>query len=176
MCFYQGTELGLGEAEIPYDRIVDPYGREFYPAYLGRDGARTPMPWDASLDHCGFSVTEPWLPIPEAHRALDVASQDTIPGSTLNRIRQFLNWRKDIRPIREGEQEFIDLGKDLLAFVRRLNGEGVLCVFNLGDWETSFELPHEQLGVPMMGHGFNALRNDNTVILAPDEAYFGELA
>lgn len=176
MCFYQGTELGLGEAEIPYDRIVDPYGREFYPAYLGRDGARTPMPWDASLDHCGFSVSEPWLPIPEAHRALDVASQDTIPGSTLNRLRQFLNWRKTIRPIREGEQEFIDLGKDLLAFVRRLNGEGVLCVFNLGDWETSFELPHEQLGVPMMGHGFNALRSDNTVTLAPDEAYFGELA
>lgn len=176
MCLYQGAELGLGEADIPFDRLRDPYGREFYPSYLGRDGARTPMPWDASIEHCGFSDTEPWLPISEAHRALAVSAQDTKPGSTLNRVRQFLHWRKGIQPIRAGEQQFVDLGEGLLALRRTLERDGVLCVFNLSDAERRFELPEEELGTPMTGHGFSFLRSGGTITLAPDEAYFGELA
>lgn len=176
MCLYQGAELGLGEADIPFERLRDPYGMEFYPSYLGRDGARTPMPWDGVSEHCGFSDAEPWLPIPEAHRALAVASQHKQPGSTLSRIRQFVHWRKEIAPIRSGEQTFLDLGEGLLAVRRSMGSVGVLCVFNLSDGEMRFELPESDLGTPMSGHGFSFIRQGGVVTLAPDEAYFGDLA
>ena len=47
VCLYQGEELGLPNASLARDDIRDPFGLTFLPAYGGRDGARTPMPWIA---------------------------------------------------------------------------------------------------------------------------------
>src|SRR5258705_69693 len=44
-CIYQGEELGLTEVTISAAEMRDPYGINFYPAFAGRDGCRTPMPW-----------------------------------------------------------------------------------------------------------------------------------
>src|SRR5690606_15173367 len=71
VCIYQGEELGLTEAEVPFESLQDPYGIAFWPNFKGRDGCRTPMPWDDS-DSAGFSAGKPWLPIPAAHRRLAV--------------------------------------------------------------------------------------------------------
>ena len=46
-CIYQGEELGLSEADIAREDLRDPFGIEFWPEYKGRDGCRTPMPWEA---------------------------------------------------------------------------------------------------------------------------------
>ncbi|MBU2417894.1 MAG: alpha-glucosidase, partial [Alphaproteobacteria bacterium] len=59
---YQGEELALPQAEVPFDRLVDPEAIANWPQTLGRDGARTPMPWSADQPHAGFSTAEPWLP------------------------------------------------------------------------------------------------------------------
>src|SRR5690606_5593907 len=53
VCIYQGEELGLPEAELAFEDLRDPYGIEFWPAYKGRDGCRTPMPWDPDERHAG---------------------------------------------------------------------------------------------------------------------------
>ena len=42
---YQGEELGLPQADVPFEALRDPDGIAFWPAYKGRDGCRTPMPW-----------------------------------------------------------------------------------------------------------------------------------
>ena len=47
VCIYQGEELGLTEADIPFEKLQDPYGIVFWPVFKGRDGCRTPMPWTA---------------------------------------------------------------------------------------------------------------------------------
>ncbi|MCH2547373.1 MAG: alpha-amylase family glycosyl hydrolase, partial [Alphaproteobacteria bacterium] len=60
VCIYQGEELGLPEADVPYERLQDPYGITFWPEYKGRDGCRTPMPWQTKAAHGGFSEVEPW--------------------------------------------------------------------------------------------------------------------
>src|SRR5690606_5995006 len=54
-CLYQGEELGLPEAEVPFKLLQDPYGIAFYPEYKGRDGSRTPIPWLKNAHHAGFS-------------------------------------------------------------------------------------------------------------------------
>ena len=54
-CIYQGEELALPEAELAFEDLQDPYGKRFWPAFKGRDGARTPMVWDPNAHNGGFS-------------------------------------------------------------------------------------------------------------------------
>src|SRR5574337_730477 len=58
VCIYQGEELGLTEAEVPYEALRDPYGIAFWPQYKGRDGCRTPMPWNTGAQ-AGFTTRSP---------------------------------------------------------------------------------------------------------------------
>ncbi|MEX2481898.1 MAG: alpha-glucosidase family protein [Gammaproteobacteria bacterium] len=175
-CIYQGSELGLPQADVPHDRIVDPYGREFYPSFKGRDGARTPMPWEKEAHQTGFSAAEPWLPIPETHRDRAVDTQSTLPGSTLNRMRRFLAWRKDIAQIRHGEMEFLDTGPDILGFRRRLNDGAVTCLFNFTPFEADVDLPEDAAGTPFEGHGFGAAREGTKLRLPAYGAFFGAVS
>jgi alpha-glucosidase len=66
-CLYQGDELALTEADLPFEALQDPYGIPFWPQFKGRDGCRTPMPWVADAPHGGFSSATPWLPVPPGH-------------------------------------------------------------------------------------------------------------
>src|SRR5205807_8023511 len=59
---YYGDELGMEQVKIPPDRVRDPWEKNVPGLGLGRDGARTPMQWDAT-EHAGFSTIEPWLPV-----------------------------------------------------------------------------------------------------------------
>ena len=62
-------ELGLGEADVPFEALQDPYGITFWPNFKGRDGCRTPMPWtEGAL--AGFTTGKPWLPIPAGQLSL----------------------------------------------------------------------------------------------------------
>ncbi len=92
-CLYQGEELGLAEADVPFEMLQDPYGRQFWPDYKGRDGCRTPMPWRYDVPHAGFSTGDPWLPIPADHAMHAVSAQQHDPASILSRVRRFLGWR-----------------------------------------------------------------------------------
>lgn len=172
MCLYQGSELGLPEADVPYDRLSDPYGREFWPAYKGRDGARTPMPWKTGAEHAGFSAVEPWLPVTPVHRELAVDGQHALPGSTLNRMRRFLGWRRDIAPIRRGGMEFVETNAEVLAFRRALDGETVTCSFNFSEHEVVLDMPEAETGPALEGHGFGAARHGDKVYLPGYGAFF----
>jgi alpha-glucosidase len=46
ICLYQGEELGLPEAVVSFEALQDPVGKTMWPV-PGRDGCRTPMPWQA---------------------------------------------------------------------------------------------------------------------------------
>lgn len=132
---YQGEELGLPEAIIPFDKIQDPWGKALWPEWQGRDGCRTPMPWTASNHHAGFSNTagDTWLPVPDTHIHLAADKQDGDAASSLNFTRAFLKWRRTEPVLALGEMAFVDTGDDkILAFHRTTEGERVLCVYNLG--------------------------------------------
>lgn len=173
-CIYQGSELGLAEADVPLERIVDPYGREFYPAYRGRDGARTPMPWKSDDSFGGFSSVEPWLPIPAAHRDRAVDMQLHLPGSTLNRLKRFLNWRRDIPALRCGSMKFLDMPATILAFERTSGSQTVMCIFNLDGRDAMVPISEERAGSPMDGHGFGCVREADELCIPGWGAFFGE--
>lgn len=132
---YQGEELGLPEAQIPYDKIHDPFGKYMYPVYQGRDGCRTPMPWSGNAPDAGFGAgQEGWLPVPESHLSLTAIAQENDPDAMIHTVRAFLKWRQGQEVLIRGEIDFVETGSDdLLVFTRRHEGKELLCVFNLGD-------------------------------------------
>ncbi|HEY6630270.1 MAG TPA: alpha-glucosidase [Rhizobiaceae bacterium] len=141
ICLYQGEELGLTEAEIAFEDLRDPYGIRFWPGFKGRDGCRTPIPWEAEKPGAGFSAGKPWLPVPVEHlrRAADV--QDGDPNSVLSSYRAMLSLRKRHPSLARGSIAFIDGQDDVLAFFREANAERLICVFNFAEEERRWTLP-----------------------------------
>ena len=140
VCLYQGEELGLPEADVPFEALQDPYGKAFWPTFKGRDGCRTPMPWNGG-DNAGFSRGTPWLPVPEVHRARNVQAQDADADSVLNAVRAFLHWRKSLPALVLGSIRFLDAPDAVLAFVREHEGQRILVAFNLSASEVVWQAP-----------------------------------
>lgn len=153
VCSYQGEELGLTEAPIEFNELQDPFGKTFWPMFKGRDGCRTPMPWEQYADFSGFSQVSPWLPIAAAHRALAVDLQEADSHSVLHGYRQFLAWRKRYPVLITGEIEFLDAPEPLLVFVRTLGEQKLLVCFNLLDTEIQWALKEVKLQQELAGHG-----------------------
>ncbi|MDJ0751568.1 MAG: alpha glucosidase [Woeseiaceae bacterium] len=129
---YQGEELGLTQANVPYEELQDPEALANWPHTLGRDGARTPMPWKHNGAHAGFSDAEkPWLPVDEAHERQAVAIQQDDPGSMLGHFRRLIALRRASPALKWGELEFLRARDDVLAFTRTFGSENAFCVFNL---------------------------------------------
>ncbi|MDC9823540.1 alpha-glucosidase family protein [Devosia sp. ZB163] len=131
VCLYQGEELGLPEADILFEELTDPPGIRFWPEYKGRDGARTPMPWEEGEAPNGFTTAKPWLPVKPNHSALNVEAQNADPNSTLNFYRRILAFRRAHPVLATGDLEFIKVAEPLLAFRRTSKSEAMTCLFNL---------------------------------------------
>ena len=146
VCLYQGEELGLPQADVPFERLVDPEAIANWPLTLGRDGARTPLPWTAAESNGGFTTTEPWLPIDPRHVAMAVDRQEVEPDSSLNVTRRLLGLRRRFAALRHGDLRVTADDPSVLLLERSIQAERLLCVFNLtadsrqqrlppGDWQ-----------------------------------------
>ncbi|MDE1961771.1 MAG: alpha-glucosidase [Xanthomonadaceae bacterium] len=154
VCVYQGEELGLTEAELPFEVLRDPYGIAFWPQFKGRDGCRTPMPWKAQ-PHGGFTRGVPWLPVPTEHLELAVARQEADAASTLHGFRRFMHWRREHPALRTGAIRFLDTAEPVLAFTRELAGENLLVAFNLSEAPAELTLHSIRDARPLHGHGLH---------------------
>src|SRR3546814_1525957 len=116
---YQGEELGLPTAAVPFDRLQDPDAILNWPVTLGRDGARTPLPWIGSAPDPGFSTVAsprgPCLPLDPEHDALAVDRQERDPESPLAFTLQMIDLRRVPAPLRTGTITFFDAPHTLLA-------------------------------------------------------------
>lgn len=136
---YQGEELGLPEVDLARHQLRDPVGDLYYPAAKGRDGCRTPMPWNADAPNLGFTTGTPWLPVGATHKPLAVSKQDNDKQSVLNFAREFLARRKKTAALRMGDIEPIDAPAPILAFARTHGSERVICVFNMSSGEAKYQ-------------------------------------
>jgi alpha-glucosidase len=172
---YQGEELGLPEAEVPFELLQDPYGRAFWPEFKGRDGARTPIPWATDAHHGGFTHGTPWLPVSAMHLPLAIDRQTDDPASMLNFSRALLRWRRVQPLLRTGGMRFIDAPgvPDTVLWLERHAGDASLHgVFNLSDERVSLVLPRA-LG-PAEGAPFADTRIEaGTLVLPPYGVFFG---
>jgi alpha-glucosidase len=126
---YYGDEVGMPQADVPDDRIVDPVAVLGQPGRRGRDGARTPMPWSAEPG-AGFTEpgVEPWLPFGDL--TANVADQRADPGSVLTLVRDLIALRRARADLRTGAYAQLDAPAGAWAYRR---GEATIVALNLSD-------------------------------------------
>ncbi|PWR01054.1 alpha-amylase [Meridianimarinicoccus roseus] len=162
---YQGDEMGMDNATIPHNRVQDPWERRVPGLGLGRDPARTPMPW-TDIDHGGFSTTEPWLPLhlpPEG----SFARQATDPGSMLNYARRLIALRRAHSALSQGTYRQIHVGPDVMVFERRAGTNRLVVCLNMSATAQGVSAS----GVPVLSSCGNRVEAFvRKLVLAPNEA------
>jgi alpha-glucosidase len=176
-CLYQGDELALPEADVPYELLQDPYGITFWPEFKGRDGCRTPMPWTDEAPNAGFTAGQPWLPVAAPHLAANAAQQDADPASALNAARRIIHWRQSLPQLTRGDISFFDAPEPVLALRRTLEGEAtVLAAFNLSNAPVTIDWPETASAQDLAGHGLPGEAANGRVTLPAYGAWFGTVA
>jgi alpha-glucosidase len=118
---YMGEELGLQDATVPEDRVVDPGGR---------DGCRAPIPWDGSPGH-GWPE-DPWLPWPPRPEKRNLATLKDDAGSILHLYRRLIALRRESQALQLGGFELMDAPGGVLAYRRQSQNDERLVVINFG--------------------------------------------
>jgi alpha-glucosidase len=144
---------------LAFEDLRDPYGLANWPQNPGRDGCRTPFPWNAAAPHHGFSTaSRTWLPVDPSHAPLAVDRQLEDPTSTLHATRRLLALRREYAALRVGGLEVLVSEGDVLVLRRHCAGaaeanagevttadsipsEALLLAFNLGTAEATIPLP-----------------------------------
>jgi alpha-glucosidase len=111
---YAGEELGMTDADIPPDRVVDPGLR---------DGCRSPIAWSENYPF-GWSG-DPWLPFAANAAEMSVAHQTGRADSMLSFTQSLLALRHELAPLRLGTLNDVVAENDVLSFRRELDGESV---------------------------------------------------
>ncbi|HUO73958.1 MAG TPA: alpha-amylase family glycosyl hydrolase [Solirubrobacteraceae bacterium] len=165
---YQGEELGLPDAEVAPDRVVD---------VDGRDPERAPIPWrrpSVCGPGAGFTTGEPWLALVADAERLCVEAQREAPASTLSFTRALLATRARLDALRIGSQRPVAADPDALCFLRA-GGDGRLLV------AINYTSTRLALGLrePLGDHGTVELSTDpertereltlDSIVLSPDE-------
>lgn len=133
---YQGEELGLCDGVLR-SAPHDPVAVRNEGATNGRDGCRTPMPWDES-DHNGFSAHAPWIDAAPRPSGQTVSGQQADPGATVHRYRELLAVRRRHPDLWRAAAEWIETPNPTVAAIRR--GSTAL-VANLGGSEARVQMP-----------------------------------
>ena len=134
---YYGDEIGMTEASLGDAPSRDPWGENV--EGLSRDGSRTPMQWTPQ-PNAGFTGldTEPWLPVSQSHTTINVESELTDEGSTLNMYRRLLRLRRESSALRLGSfMSHPASTDDVFVFRRESNEEVMTVALNFGDDPTS---------------------------------------
>jgi alpha-glucosidase len=119
---FAGEELGLEDATVPPDRVVDPGGR---------DGCRAPIPWDGTPTH-GWPA-EPWLPWPPEPELNNVTALQQDPTSVLHLYRRLLKARRWSAALRRGGWKWLASPEGTLAYEREADGDRRAVIINFAD-------------------------------------------
>lgn len=128
---YYGDEIGMG------DNIYLP----------DRNGVRTPMQWDDSLN-AGFSKADPeklYAPVIDAgdytFKKVNVAAESQDPDSLLNKMKHLISVRKSHPIFALGEYAFLAQDKtEFLILLREYQNDHVICILNLTEKSQSLDL------------------------------------
>lgn len=137
---YYGDEIGMCQVPIPPERVRDPFEKNVPGLGLGRDGCRTPMPWDAGA-FAAFSTVEPWLPLAEDFANANVARERADPSSLYHLYRRLIGLRRARPALTGGTHQAVVAAPDVLAYMREAEGDLLLVALNFGAGEANMALP-----------------------------------
>jgi alpha-glucosidase len=129
---YYGEEIGMKTTPpTRKEDVKDPIGVKGWPQEKGRDGERTPMQWDESVN-AGFSTATPWLPVPSTYKTYNVADEEKDPQSILKFYEAVLKLRHSNRALLDGS--YVPINEDnanVLSYLRIYKDEAVVVALNM---------------------------------------------
>jgi alpha-glucosidase len=129
---YYGDELGMRNVAIPPDRVRDGFEKNLPGLGFGRDPVRTPMQWSAEPS-AGFTSGEPWLPVSDDFRVVNVAAEREDPLSMLALYRRLIGLRRALPALSVGSYRQWTAPEDVLLYEREFQGDRVLVALNLAN-------------------------------------------
>ena len=170
---YQGEELALSDGALRAG-FHDPVSVRNEGATSGRDGCRTPMPWDSNPNN-GFSAGDPWIGAEPRRPEETVAGQQADPDAPVYRYRDLLAVRRRHPDMWRAPLEWIETSDPPVAALRRGT---IAVVANLSDRRTDVNLTSPgwepvfatQQGCRLDGAAHDAVSvpAETTVVLASD--------
>lgn len=158
-CMYQGEEIGMTDAHMPYKKGLDPLAQKYkhVPRFvfdmlgetMNRDEVRTPMQWNDSAN-AGFSTAKKtWLPVNTDFARVNVDKESRDENSLLQLVKEVLKLRKEWPVLSTGTLELLDRNKlpnGVLAYKRKQGKQELLVLLNFtgknsnialdSDWRT----------------------------------------
>jgi alpha-glucosidase len=127
--FYYGDEIGMKTTPpTRKEDVKDPIGVTGWPKEKGRDGERTPMQWDASVN-AGFSKATPWLPVPPSAISINVQAEQANPDSLLAWYRSLIRIKKTNPALAHGDNVMLDTSNSkVLSWLRQAPGAPAVVV------------------------------------------------
>jgi maltose alpha-D-glucosyltransferase/alpha-amylase len=126
---YYGDEIGMGDnVDLP-----------------DRNGVRTPMQWDATVNG-GFSThPQPWVPVidrePFSPASVNVAQQMSTDGSLWQQTRDLIDLRKREKVFQSNEFTLLEnTDEQVMLFMRGSEKDVMLCAHNLGAEAVSLKI------------------------------------
>jgi alpha-glucosidase len=140
---YQGEELGLEESNVPPGRREDPMWLRS--DRLGRDGARTPMPWSRVAPGYGFTTgDDAWMPFDDQAATRNVEVQAADPASMLSAYKRLITARRQIRRRVTGRASWPESAAPLVVVDQPLDDGGTFVVAcNTADEPLILALPRD---------------------------------
>ncbi|MCI0764455.1 alpha-glucosidase [Bacillus sp. TL12] len=156
---YQGEEIGM--TNVHFDSIDDYRDIETLNMYRekviergedeetvmqsiyikGRDNARTPMQWDATV-HGGFTAGKPWIGLNPNYKEINVEQALQDSNSIFYYYKELIELRKKHEMIVYGTYDLIlEEHPSIFAYVRTWNDEKLLVIANFTEDNCIFEMP-----------------------------------
>ncbi len=138
---YQGEERGFPETDVPFEKLQDPWGIAGWPNFKGRDGCRTPIPWDGDAPHAGFTTGEPWLPVDVAQVATRVAKigDNIVPLAELT--ADLIARRHASAALKHGGLRVLQAHSGVLVIERDADGQKAGVALNFSAEERRIDAP-----------------------------------
>ena len=172
---YNGEEIGMTNGEIPIELETDTYDIHSPGLGLGRNGERTPMHWD-STKNAGFTKGNPWLPIAQNYKEINVETEQDNEKSMLSFYKELIRLKKTHPALSFGEYIPLPTPADnVFAFVRRHKNEKILVVVNFDDNEKVINLDYHgkvilnsfsERGQELLSFSNFKLRGDEGIIIS----------
>ena len=176
---YYGEEIGMTTTPpARKEDVKDPLGITGWPQEKGRDGERTPMQWDESVN-AGFSKAAPWLPVPPSYKTHNVADESRDPDSVLSFYKKVLKLRHTNKALLDGDYTPLNENDEsVLSYLRAYKNEAVLVALNMSATE-------QKVSLDLSKHGFSSAKSliatgkcsatGQVVTLEPYGVFIGQL-
>jgi alpha-glucosidase len=145
---YYGEEIGMENNDPKrVEDVKDVIGRKGWPNEIGRDGERTPMQWNTSVN-AGFNKgATPWLPVDANYTTHNVASEAADRNSVLNWYRGLIKLRRDNPAFYAGDYVSLnDSDPNVMTYLRKSKTGTALVVLNFSPQSQTVALDTTKIG------------------------------